>query len=42
MEKIYFEIKNKSLQNRLIDIENKLIVTKGEGVGGRDKLGVWD
>ena len=31
------------LQNRkkLTDIENKLMVTKGEG-GGRDKLGVWD
>ena len=27
-------------RNRLTDIENKLIVTKGERV--RDKLGVWD
>ena len=27
--------------NRLIDTENKLIVTKGEK-GERDKLGVWD
>ena len=31
-------IKNR---NRLIDIENKLMVTKGEGEG-EDKLGVWD
>ena len=33
------------LQNRngLTDIENKLMVTKGErGSGGKDKLGVWD
>ena len=28
------------LTYRLTDIENKLVVTKGEG--GRDKLGVWD
>ena len=28
-------------RNRPIDIENKLIVTKGER-GGRDKLGGWD
>jgi len=27
-------------RNRITDIENKLIVTKGER--GRDKLGVWD
>ena len=27
-------------RSRLTDIENKLMVTKGEG--GRDKLGVWD
>ena len=26
---------------RLTDMENKLIVTKGEREGGRDKLGVW-
>ena len=26
-------------RNRLTDIENKLMVTKGKG--GRDKLGVW-
>ena len=24
------------------DIENKLIVSKGTSVGGKDKLGVWD
>ena len=24
------------------DIENKLVVTKGEREGRRDKLGVWD
>ena len=29
-------------RNRLTDIENKLMVTKGERCGGRDKLGVWD
>ena len=28
-------------RNRLTDIENKLMVTKGEK-GRRDKLGVWD
>ena len=28
-------------KNRLTDIKNKLMVTKGER-GGRDKLGVWD
>ena len=30
-------------RNRLTDIENKLMVTKGERAGqGIDKLGVWD
>ena len=29
-------------RNRLTDIENKFMVTKGERVWGRDKLGVWD
>ena len=34
-------------RNRLIDIENKLRVTKGDSkaggrVLGKDKLGVWD
>ena len=29
-------------RNRLTDIENKLVVTKGEREGGKDKLGVWD
>ena len=29
-------------RNRLIDIENKLVVTKGKRLGGKDKLGVWD
>ena len=28
-------------RNRLIDIENKFMVTKGEERWGRDKLGVW-
>ena len=28
-------------RNRLIDIENKLMLTKGEG-RERDKLGMWD
>ena len=28
-------------RNRLTDIENNPMVTKGEGTG-RDKLGVWD
>ena len=28
-------------RNRITDVENKLMVTKGEG-GGRDKLGDWD
>ena len=29
-------------QNRLTDIENNLMVNKGERGWGRDKLGVWD
>ena len=29
-------------RNRLTDIENKLMVTKGESGAGRDKLAVWD
>ena len=29
----------KQKRNRLTDIEDKLVVTKG---GGRGKLGVWD
>ena len=29
-------------RNRLTDIENKLMVTKGISAVGRDKLGVWD
>ena len=29
-------------RNRLIDIKNKLMVTKGETLGGRDKSGAWD
>ena len=28
--------------DRLTDIENKLMVTKGEGGRGVDKLGIWD
>ena len=27
--------------HRLTDLENKLMVTKGEKVEGRDKLGIW-
>ena len=30
------------LQNRLTDLENKLMVTEGEGLVGRERLGVWD
>lgn len=29
-------------RNRLIDIENKFMVTKGERKGEKDKLQVWD
>ena len=29
-------------QKWLTDIENTLMVTKGERVGRKDKLGVWD
>ena len=29
-------------RNRLTDMENKLVVTKGKGEKERDKLGVWD
>ena len=28
--------------NRLTDLENKLMVTRGEGQGGRDRLGFGD
>ena len=28
--------------NRFTDIENKLMVTKAEGEGGREKLGAWN
>ena len=28
-------------RNRLTDIENKLIVARGDSGSGRDKLGVW-
>ena len=28
--------------DRLTDIENRLVVAKGEGVLGREGLGVWD
>ena len=33
-----------NMQNgkRLTDIENKLVVTKGEREWGREKLGLWD
>ena len=27
---------------RLTDIENKHIVTKGKGLAGKDKLGIWE
>ena len=40
------ELKNKQTysqnKNRLTDIENRLVVAKGEGRWGRDGLGVWD
>ena len=29
-------------RNRLTDIESNLMVTKGEKLGGGDKLGMWD
>ena len=29
-------------QNRLTDIENKLMATKGKNFRWRDELGVWD
>ena len=29
-------------RNRLTDIENKLVITKGEREWGREKLRVWD
>ena len=32
---------NLQIKNRLTDIENKLLATKGT-VGGRDKLGIQD
>ena len=33
---------SKSNKNRLTDIENRLVVAKGEGAWERDGLGVWD
>ena len=30
------------IRSRITDIENKLMVTKWEGGGERDKLGQWD
>ena len=32
----------KIVRNRFTDIENKLMVTKGKNVAGRDKSGAWD
>ena len=29
-------------RSRNTDLENKLVNTKGDREGGRDKLGVWD
>ena len=29
-------------RNKVTDVENKLMVTKGESGGGRDKMGDWD
>ena len=38
-----YELIHLQQKNRLTDIENKLMVTKGERAGqGMDKLGVWD
>ena len=37
----YIAIKNLQNRNRLPDIENKLMVTKGV-TWGRDEFGVWD
>ena len=34
--------RNESIYKTETDIENKLMVTKGEKEGGKDKLGVWD
>ena len=28
--------------NRLKDVENKLLLTRGRGERGRDGLGIWD
>ena len=39
MKQMNFYLQNR---NRLTEIENKLMVTKGEMGWGRDKLGVWD
>ena len=33
---------NSFLKQRLADIENKLTVTEGQRVWGKDKLGGWD
>ena len=39
--KIWYKLTYLRNRKRLTDIENKLMLTKGEK-GGRDKLGVWD
>ena len=33
---------NRSMKQRLRDIENRLVVAKGEEEWGRDGLGVWE
>ena len=40
--KIWHKLTYLQNRNRLIDIENKFMVTKGEKGWGRDKSGVWD
>ena len=37
-----WNLKKLQNRNRLTDIENKLMVTKGERCVRRDKLGIWD
>ena len=39
---IQMNLFTKQKETRLTDIENKLTVTEGQRVWGKDKLGGWD
>ena len=39
---VYSKLETKAIENRLTDIDNKLMVTRGQRKGGRGKVRVWD